>query len=166
MYDRMIYHTNIHNIPYMSRSVKTCLYSQPPRRHDRCHAERFQELTSQGHLPVLKRLQESLECAELNKGTYVTNCCCYLLSYIKIYIYVYISIIIYSLKIYIFYFCNETTEMWKESLAEVPNIDSNRVLGAFDSFSSSDSRARSRAITVILTKSYETMKCKKDTYMY
>lgn len=86
--------------------------------------------------------------------------------YKNIYIYVYISIIIYSLKIYIFYFCNETTEMWKESLAEVPNIDSNRVLGAFDSFSSSDSRARSRAITVILTKSYETMKCKKDTYMY
>lgn len=73
---------------------------------------------------------------------------------------------IYSLKIYIFYFCNETTEMWKESLAEVPNIDSNRVLGVFDSFSSSDSRARSRAITIILTKSYETMKCNKDTYMY
>ena len=64
-------------------------------------------------------------------------------------IYTYIFfIIIYSLKIYIyiyiFYFCNETTEMWKESLAEVPNIDSNRVLGVFDSFSSSDSRARSR----------------------
>lgn len=84
-----------------------------------------------------------------------------------IYIYVYIFfIMIYSLKIYIFYFCNETTEMWKESLAEVPNIDSNRVLGVFDSFSSSDSRARSRAITIILTKSYETMKCNKDTYMY
>lgn len=67
---------------------------------------------------------------------------------------------------HISYFCNETTEMWKGSLAEVPNIDSNRVLGVFDSFSSLDSRARSRAITIILTKSCETMKCNKDTYMY